>query len=69
MHNFETLINEALVTGYALNAAIGLQVFISALITALSAVTTGKRVCHSSLYYNSPFVRIFSSPGLNISFF
>ena len=56
MRNFETLINEALVTGYALNAAIGLQVFISALITALSAVTTGKRVCHSSLYYDSPFV-------------
>ncbi|KAI5118350.1 hypothetical protein M0805_006751 [Coniferiporia weirii] len=33
---------KAKITGYALNAAIGLQVFISALITALSAVTSGK---------------------------
>ena len=31
-------------TGYALNAAIGLQVVISALITGLSAVTTGRHV-------------------------
>ena len=36
-------------TGYALNAAIGLQVLISAMITALSAVTTGRRVCISSI--------------------
>ncbi|KAH8115368.1 hypothetical protein DFH11DRAFT_1507860 [Phellopilus nigrolimitatus] len=34
---------KALMTGYALNIAIGLQVFLSALITALSAVTSGRR--------------------------
>ena len=34
----------ARITGYALNVAIGLQVVISALITGLSAVTTGRNV-------------------------
>ncbi|KAL5512624.1 hypothetical protein ACEPAG_3277 [Sanghuangporus baumii] len=34
---------KARISGYALNIAIGLQVFLSALITALSAVTTGRR--------------------------
>jgi hypothetical protein len=36
----------ALLTGYALNVAIGLQVVISALITGLSAVTTGRNVSY-----------------------
>ena len=34
----------AQMTGYALNIAIGLQVVISALITGLSAVTSGNNV-------------------------
>ncbi len=34
----------AQMTGYSLNVAIGLQVVISALITGLSAVTTGRHV-------------------------
>lgn len=35
---------QALFYGYAYHVAIGLQVFLSALITALSAVTSGKSV-------------------------
>ena len=43
-------------TGYSLNAAIGLQVVISALITGLSAVTTGRHVRPPPLSFPSfPF--------------
>ncbi|KLO17700.1 hypothetical protein SCHPADRAFT_157251 [Schizopora paradoxa] len=41
-YNIYLLFDPAQMTGYSLNVAIGLQVVISALITGLSAVTTGR---------------------------
>lgn len=56
----EKYATKAKLTGYALNAAIGLQVLLGSLTTGLSAVTTGRQVClHRWLVKQEPHL-----PGL-----